>query len=427
MKKLHQKTIMRQKAKNLIKHPLIRGSGILVIGGLVANSFNFLFNLFMSRSLTVSEYGVLASVMSLIVFPALVSGAIVPVVVRFAGDYFAKENFTLLRGLYVQIKKLLFFIGIVVFFLFLFITPTISSFFHIADKNILFMTDIIIFISLIGVINMAFLQAKLAFGFQVIVSLINGIIKLIFGVIFTLLGYSVAGATMAMVIAGIASYLVSFIPLKFVFDRKIATPAISQKELFFYGFPTTMTLMGLTSFISVDIMLVKHFFDPHQAGLYAGLSLISRVIFYVSAPIGSVMFPVIVQKHSRNENFTNTFKLSLLLVFLPSILLTIIYALFPNYAILFFLKREEYLVISPYIAPFALYISLYGLLSIISNFYLSIKKTKVFIPIIIGALLQIILIYFFHQTFMHIITISLVITFLLVCLLLLYYPYATKK
>lgn len=418
---------MRQKAKKLIKHPLIFGSGILVIGGLIANSFNFLFNLFMSRSLSVSEYGVLASVMSLIVFPSLVSGAIYPVVVRFAGDYFAKKNFALLRGLYIQIMKLLLIIGVSVFFLFLVLTPMIGNFFHIEDKNILFMTDIIIFISLIGVINMAFLQAKLAFGFQVLVGLINGIIKLVCGVVFILLGYSVGGATMAMVIAGVGSYLFSFIPLKFVFDRKIASPSISQKELFFYGFPSTMTLMGLTSFISVDIMLVKHFFDPHQAGLYAGLSLISRVIFYVSAPIGAVMFPVIVQKHSRNENFTNTFKLSLVLVFVPSILLTIFYALFPEFAILFFLKREEYLVISPYIAPFALFITLYGVLSIISNFYLSIKKTKIFIPIIIGALLQLILIYFFHSSFIQIIQISLGITSALVLLLLLYYPYATKK
>jgi O-antigen/teichoic acid export membrane protein len=418
---------MRQKAKKLMKHPLIRGSGILVIGGLVANSFNFLFNLFMSRSLTVSEYGVFASVMSLIVFPALVSGAIVPVVVRFAGDYFAKKNFALLRGLYIQIKKLLLIVGIAVFFLFLFITPTISNFFHIADKNILFMTDIIIFFSLIGVINMAFLQAKLAFGFQVFVTLITGIVKLLFGVLFILLGYSVAGATMATLIAGIVAYLVSFIPLKFVFDRKIASPSISKKELLLYGFPSTMTLMGLTSFISVDIMLVKHFFDPHQAGLYAGLSLISRVIFYVSAPIGSVMFPLIVQKHSRNENVTNTFKLSLLLVFIPSLLLTIIYALFPKFAILFFLKREEYLFIVPYLTPFALFITLFGVLSIMSNFYLSIKKTKVFIPIVIGAIVQIFCITLFHETFLQIIYISTIITLVLIGILLVYYPYATKK
>ncbi len=413
--------------KQLLKHPLIYGSAIVVIGNLIANFFNFLFNLFMSRSLTVADYGIFASVMSLIGFPALVGTAIIPVVLRFAGNYFATGNFPLLRGLYLQMKKLAFCIGTVVFIGFLFLIPSISSFFHIEDKNILFMVDIIIFLALIGVINMAFLQAKLAFTFQVLVSLANAVLKLILGMIFVMSGFSVAGATMAMIAAGIASYLVSFIPLRFIFDRKIATPSIKAKELFLYGLPSSLTLFGLTSFISTDIMLVKHFFDPHQAGLYAGLSLIGRVIFFVSAPIGTVMFPLIVQKHSKNENFTNTFKLSLFLVFLPSILLAIFYALFPKFSILFFLKREEYLAVSSLIAPFALFISLFSLLSIIVNFYLSIKKTKVFIPIIGGAFLQAVLIIFYHQTFLQIIIISLVITLLLVVGLLLYYPHATKK
>ena len=54
------------------------------------------------------------------------------------------------------------------------------------------------------------------------------------------------------------------------------------------------------------LILVKHFFSPHDAGIYAGLSLIGRVIFFFSAPIASVMFPVIVQKYARKENYENT-------------------------------------------------------------------------------------------------------------------------
>ena len=418
---------MKNNIKKIMKHPLVYGSTIVVVGNLIANFFNFLFNLFMSRSLTVADYGVFASVMSLVGFPVLVGTAIIPVVVRFAGNYFATGNFPLLRGLYLKIKKLLLVVATVAFIIFLFLIPSISNFFHIEDKNILLMVNVIIFFAVIGVINMAFLQAKLAFAFQVFINLANSVTKLILGMVFVIAGYSVAGATMAMIIAGLVAYAISFIPLKFIFDRKISAPSVKTKELFSYGLPSMLTLLGLTSFISSDIMLVKHFFDPIHAGLYAGLSLIGRVIFFVSAPIGTVMFPLIVQKHSKNESFTNTFKLSLLLVFVPSILMTIFYALFPKFSILFFLKREEYLSISSLIAPFALFIALFSLSSIIANFYLSIKKTKVFIPIMLGAISQIFLIVLYHQTFLQIILISLIITLLLVVGLLLYYPHVTKK
>ncbi len=46
----------------------------------------------MNKYLSVADYGIFLSVMSLIVFPGLVATAIVPVVVRFAGDYFAKND-----------------------------------------------------------------------------------------------------------------------------------------------------------------------------------------------------------------------------------------------------------------------------------------------------------------------------------------------
>jgi|SRR6185369_16570811 len=415
-----------KKVRELLKNPLIYGSGIVLIGNFIANFFNLLFNIFMNKNLSVADYGTFLSVMSLIVFPGLVATAIIPVVVRFAGTYFAQNDFPRLRGLYFKIKKMLLLIGVGFFIIFLLAIPTIGNFFHINDRNILFMTDFIIFFGVIGVINMAFLQAKLAFAFQVFVNLLNAIIKLILSIAFVFAGFSVGGATMAMLIGGIAAYVVSFIPMKFIFDNKISSPSISTKELLLYGLPSSITLIGLTSFISSDILLVKHFFNPHDAGLYGGLSLLSRIIFFVTYPIATVMFPLIVQKQSKNENFTNTFKLSLLIVLVPSVLLTIFYAVFTKFSISILLK-PEYFVISPYVVPFALFICCYAVLSIVCNFFLSIKKTRIFIPVISGALLQIFLIYLYHQTFLQVIYISLAITFVLVCLLLLYYPYATKR
>jgi O-antigen/teichoic acid export membrane protein len=417
---------MKQQAKKLIKHPLIYGSSIAVLGSLGANFLHFLFNLYISRNLPVAEYGIYASVMSLVFFPGLIAAAVTPVVIRFAGDYFATDNHSMLLGLYRKVSKILFGFGIIIFLSFLIFIPAIGNFFHIENRMILLMANFIIFFGIISVINTAFLQAKLSFLFQGFINFVNAVIKLALGIILIISGYSVFGATIAMVIASIASYLLSFIPLRFILDKKIETPTVKTKDLFSFGLPSTLTLIGLTSFISTDIMLVKHFFNPHQAGLYAGMSLIGRVIFFVSAPIGNVMFPLIVQKYSKNENFTNTFKMSLLLVFIPSIILAILYALYPNLAIQFFLKKEEYFAVSYLLAPFAVFIVIFSLLSILCNFYLSIRKTKVFIPVVIGAMLQIILIYIFHQTFLQVVIISLIITFLLVLCLLLYYPYATR-
>src|SRR5579872_3674618 len=102
---------MKQVAKQVLKHPLISGSTILVSGGLLANFFNFLYNLFMGRWLSVTDYGTLVSIISLITFPTLLVTSINPVIVRFAGDYFAKNDQMHLRGLYNKFFIFLFCAG----------------------------------------------------------------------------------------------------------------------------------------------------------------------------------------------------------------------------------------------------------------------------------------------------------------------------
>lgn len=418
---------MKQKVKELIKHPLIFGSSIVIVGNIIANFFNFLFNLFMSRNLSVDNYGVFASVMALISFPNLAAGAIVPLVVHFAGNYFATGQLSMIKGLYVKIFKFLLTISIIICLIFLLFIPQLTSFFHITSSWILFITDGIIFLIFLGIINNALLQAKLAFTFQVFINILNAILKLLLGTFLVVAGFSVSGAVGAVLLTAIICYFVSFYPIRFIFEKNTISPKIDSKDLFAYGIPSALTLIGLTSFISADIMLVKHFFNSTDAGLYAGLSLIGRVIFYIAAPIGTVMFPLIVQKYTRKENFTNTFKFSLFLVFSSSITLSFFYYLFPDFTVYFFLKNKAYLAISPLLWFYGIYMALYSVLNIIVNFYLSIKKTNVYLPVLFCSLTQIIGIFFFHQSFMQVILISFIITFLLVLGLLLYYPYATKR
>lgn len=418
---------MKDRIVKAAKHPLIYGSSIVVIGNLLANFFNFLFNIYMTRNLSNADYGVLASIISVISFPALIAAASIPLVINFAGGYFAKGNLDMARGFYYKIMKFFFIVGLVIFILFLLFIPTLSDFLHIHDVPLLIMTSFIIFVGMISVINIAFIQAKLAFGSQVLVSMVGAIGKLALGVPAVMLGFMVNGVVGAIFISALIAYVVSFYPLKFIFDKKKKVPQIQTNELLRYGIPSTLTWIGLTSLITIDILLVKHFFDPTSAGIYAALALIGKVIYYVSSPIGSVMFPIVVQKYSNNENFSNTFKLALLLVFAPSLVLTLLYFLFPDPTILFFTKKTENLIVSPLLMLFGVFMSLYTLLYIIANFYLSIKKTKVFIPILIGAIAQIVLILLYHQTFEQIIIISTLITAVLVIILILYYYFGIRK
>lgn len=411
---------MKQKIITIINHPLISGSAVIVFGSLFANFFNFLFNLFMVRNLSVSDYGTLASLVSLITLATLPAGAAMPSIVKFAGTYFAKGDLDKAKGLFLKILKINFGSGLIIFLGIMFFSARLGNFFLIKDQFLLLVSGLSIIVGFSGAVNTGFLQAKLQFKYQSIINTVGSVSKLLLGVVFVYLGFAIRGAISVYFLSFFLTYLLSFMPLRYILNKKNKTPLIDNKELFSYGFPSALALFSLTSFITVDILIVKHFFDPRIAGIYAGVSLISKIIFYLSAPIGSVMFPLVVQKHAKGEKYQDILKLSILLTVLPSIVLTFFYFLFSKFTIQFF-SNSRYLEGSYLLGIFAVFITIYSFLSILTNFYLSINKTFVYIPLLIGAISQVLLIMLFHKTLSEVIYISIGITGLLLTGFLLYY------
>ncbi len=50
--------------------------------------------------------------------------------------------------------------------------------------------------------------------------------------------------------------------------------------------------IGQVILSNLDILLVKHFFPPSEAGIYAAVALVGRVVFMLSWSVVSSMFPV---------------------------------------------------------------------------------------------------------------------------------------
>lgn len=418
---------MKKNVEKFFQHPLITGSSFIFLGTLFGNVFNFLFTAFMLRYLPAGDKGSLFALVSLITLPFLAANAAGPAIVSFAGAYFAKNETAKVHALYSKVARAYLFFGIVFFLIFFLCIPALSEFLKIQNRQLLILTNVVIFIGFFNVINTAFLQAKLAFKYIAFLNILSAILKFVLGLAFVLLGFAVGGAMTAIVVAAFIPVLLSFVPLKFVFTKNIEQTKVNMKEILMYGLPSAVTVLGLTSFITSDILLVKHFFESSQADFYAGISIIGRVIFYFSSPIGVVMFPLVVQRMTKKEKYTGIFLLSMLLVFLPSFVITLCYFLFPELIMNVFGIQNLLPEHKGILGMFGGFVSIYALVSVLVSFYLSIKKTGIYIPVIIMAAVQIFGIWFYHRDLLTVVTISLASSFLLLLVLLLYYPYATKE
>lgn len=376
----------------------------------------------MSRNLTVESFGVLTSTVSLVMLMVIPVGSIIPTIVSFAGSHFAKEDYGSVKALFLKIIKPLLTVSIFVLFCFIAFAGYIGDFFKIADQSIIVIVGVVVALAYIGIVSSGLLQAKLAFKYISFSNLVGAVSKFVIGVGLVFLGLGVKGAIWAVFVSVLIPPILGFIYLKSVFVSRVNEASkINFESIISYGIPSSLATLGMTSLISTDILLVKHFFDPLQAGIYAGLSLVGKVIFFFTAPIGSVMFPLIVKKHARSESYNNIFRMAIAMVLIPSVFISIFYFLYPDFSISFIIKNEAYKSASGLLGLFGVFIAIYSLITLFVYYFLSVKKTNVYIPVLIAALSQLLFITVYHSSLFMIVVISLLVALILLAVLVIYY------
>ncbi len=412
---------MKKKLKAVLRHPLISGSAIIFLGTNIGNVFNFFFSFFMLHNLTPVDFGILIGLLSIITLFAQVADSMTPFVVNYAAIYFSVGEVGKAKTLFLKVTKMSAFAGLSILVVFLVFSEQIGEFLKISDSAYIISAALCIFFGYLGTVNKAFLQAKLAFTFLAIIVCLGSFLKFSVGAFFVMYGFGVQGALYAFMIAFIIPYVLTFFPLKQLLLPSQRKEHIELRKMMQFGMGSVLVMLGVTLFVTTDILLVKHLFSPRLAGLYAGMTTVGKIIFYFSAPISSVMFPIIVQKFAKKENYHIDFLLSLGLLALPSLILTMIYFLFPELVIHFVMKRDEYLAAGPYLGLVGIFFTFYSLLFVLVNFFLSIQKTYIFAPVLLAALLQGLGIWFFHSSLFAVLWVSIITSGLLLATLLLYY------
>ena len=163
-----------------------------------------------------------------------------------------------------------------------------------------------------------------------------------------------------------------------------------------------------------------------MAGYYASLATLGKIVFFASSPIVMVMFPLISARHENGQDSRQTLNLSLALVLFASLGITGFYFLFPQFMIKI-LYGVDYLAAAPYLVYFSIFLSLYALVNVLVNYYLSIKKVKIVFFPVLAALIQILLILVFHQDIFQIVLVSIIVLGLLLIALLGYYFWENGK
>ncbi len=390
-----------EKLVKLKDNPLVKGSAILIVGTNIASFFAYIYHLIFGRILGPSLYGEIAVFISLVTLLAASFASLGMVIMKFV----ASEEEYKISVFYRWVEKRISILAIVLLVILLPASIVLSKSLNMPLSVMLLFPPTIAGLLFFNVYR-SFLQGLLKFKEAVVVINLDLVGRLLIGLTLVYLGLSVFGATLAILLGVM---LALFLGRRFLkrFNIKGVNEFKDGKKIYKFALPVLLVTVAFSSFITMDVVLVKKFFDSHEAGIYAALSTLGKIIVYGTIPVATAMFPLTAKKFSRKESNRKVFLFSAALTLLIGSAVLVVFLFAPQFTV-GLLFGAAYIEASVLLFMFGLFAVLYTLNYLVASFYLSVEKMRVAFIAPVGALLQIAGIIIFHNTLMEVIVVSIV-------------------
>lgn len=388
---------MLNRIKNLIYGPIFKGSILVSILIFSASFLNYLFNMIMGRMLGPADYGIIVALLSIVYVLSVFSSSVQVVTSKYTSIYKAEGQDDKINFLFWQMNKKMFWLGLLIFLVIFSCSSLIAKFLNIPSYKTVMIFSLLFLVTFLAPVNRGVLQGLQRFFYFAMSFPLEAGIKLLAGVLLVFLGFSVNGAAIAPFIGVCLGYFIVFLPLRNLFKKKAKNINLPWKEMAIYARPVFLATLGLSGFLIFDVFLVKHYFPPYDAGLYAALSLMGRIIFFISGPVNHIMFPLVSEGYQKKKNYKTYLFDSFLLISFLSASILLFYYLFPAFSIKL-IYGSQYLAIQPYLLFFGFTMFMYSAANVLVYYFLATHRTMIFLIPLLFSLLLIVLIVIFHQT-----------------------------
>lgn len=296
-----------------IKNRLMEHAGLLLVATLVAGVANYLFHILMSRSLGTQNYGVLSSLLSVFMILAFPLSTVQMVMTKYVAVYKGQNNESQIRYLFSDFFKKLAVAGLVLFVFSILFSGAIGNYLQISAKEPIILLGVFCLFSFLMPVVLGMLQGLEHFFYLSLNGAMSAVSKLVLAMAFVYMGFHVSGAMFACVLSVLVTFLVAWLPLRKFLTLHSPVKNQSRKEVYQFFIPVFAALCCFGLLAYQDIVLIKHWFDPLQAGAYATAALLGKAFLFPAQSLAMAMFPKVSQAYSRKEETFGLLKHTLLL------------------------------------------------------------------------------------------------------------------
>ena len=366
--------MIRWFANHINASPFMRNSIVLFSGAMAANVLNYVFHLVLGRMVGVSTYGEIESVIALTNIISVPAMTLTLIATKHSAGNKADNDPKSSRALFGYLNKKIFQFGTPLFLGVLIFSPWVRDFLNLTSLAPIVLLWIIMFVSFLGAVASGILFGWQKFKQAGLIGVWGAGVKLVAGIVLVAIGFGTSGAIGSFVLAGIVSYVVALIMLRFIFhgdnQAYVRTQPFDFSALRPFVLPAFFGTLAITMLGNVDMVFAKHHLGEIAAGEYGALTGVSKIIFFATGVIAIVLFPMSAERNHKKEDSFRTFSYAALLMLFLSACAIIAYAFFPS-LILSLLFGQKYVGVANHLAWFAVLAVLYSFANLFLQYLLS--------------------------------------------------------
>lgn len=362
--------IVTQYKKIIHERWLLSRSALLVGSMMIANILNFIYSAFLGRALTLEQLGLITFINTIWSVSLLFINPLSSTVNQYSAYYAASNRKDSATLFYRSVFRRGVYIAIVFSVVWVLSIPLLATFFRIQESNVLLFFTPALILGVMAATSRGYLNGTLYFNLTALLIVAEATIKLGVAIICALLHvqqYTYLAVPISIGITGIIGVALA---------RRKAEKLPTTKDFSFPAAYYTASLFSSTAsvvFLSVDIILIKHFLSQELAGQYAVLALVGKMIYFFGALPNAFMTTLISRDIGAGRRTKKTFHMLFGITFgLVAIGFTALGLFGPT--IVPVLLGEKTLPIIPYLLVYSLAIAFFTLSNSIVSYRLARRE-----------------------------------------------------
>lgn len=405
-----RKTCIRERLRaktlgRITNDRLVSGAAILFLSSALVNVGNYVFNLVFGRWLGPERFADLTLIITLVLLTSFTTSTLGMISSRFSARAAASNDLAAIVRYRTWLGRIGWGVGLSVSAVLVLGSKQLQSFFHTESFWPFVILGSTITLYFVQGVDRGVLQGRTLFGQLSLSYQAEMWTRIILAVAFVGLGFGVSGTVGAIAASFVATWLVArHSTVGLPVDGALSPGA--RREVMVFALPVLATLVGEILVNHSDILIVKRFFSSEDAGHYAALSLIGRVVFFASWPIAAIVFPLVTQRAHRNEPHRSLLFISLGVVIAIGGSITLVTAIAPELVIRL-LFGAEYLPVAPLLWLYAASTTLYTAANAIVSYQLALGKGLGSIMALLAGIAQVVLLWTFHDSLRQMVLLQL--------------------